>query len=689
MCYCLKLRRAKVFDRWLRTGAGPHHGSVQAGIVAGDHSVPRPRRSLASKYSLFTVLLLTWVVAVVLWEDLRRHTFDWTMGVVLLVTVAIAALFIARITTRLLARPLTLLEQGISSVRKGRLEPIQVSRTGDEIEYLGESFNRMIETLAASQREIREHHDLLEERIRQRTGELELAMHAALAGSQAKSEFLANMSHELRTPMNGMLGMLDVVLDSTLQAEQREHIETAQRCAYALLGLLNDILDLSKIEAGKMLLEHIPFDARGILEDVVKSHAVKAAQKRVALRMESDPDAPTAVLGDPLRLRQIGSNLISNAVKFTEQGWVRVHYGAKQRPDGRIEVSLAVSDNGAGIPKSKQAEIFEKFTQADSSVSRKHGGTGLGLAITRRLVEMHEGSIRVDSEPGQGSIFTVTLLFDAAPVAALEAVRPAVHQTATAAGARLLVVEDNLVNQKVVLAMLRKHKYSIDVAFDGREALAKLEDAERPYDLVLMDVQMPVLDGLEATRVIRRERRFDRLPIVAMTAHAMTGDRERCLQAGMNGYLSKPVQAQVLVDTIERHLAAKTRASGAPGDPDRGVPAASGLDRVLASRLMQEEKGLMSGMLHLFLNLAPERLERLETAAGSADASTLTAEAKMIEAAAQQLASSSLRDCARRIEAAAASGDFEGAQREVGVLKQEMRSLEDLTRSSQGPEPAN
>jgi len=661
---------------------------LQAGIVAGDNSVPRPRRSLASKYSLFTVLLLTWVVAVVLWEDLRRHTFDWTMGVVLLVTVAIAALFIARTTTRLLARPLTLLEQGISSVRKGRLEPIQVSRTGDEIEYLGESFNRMIEALAASQREIREHHDLLEDRIRQRTGELELAMHAALAGSQAKSEFLANMSHELRTPMNGMLGMLDVVLDSSLAAEQREHIETAQRCAYALLGLLNDILDLSKIEAGKMLLEHIPFDVRGILEDVVKSHAVKAAQKRVALRLESDPDAPTAVLGDPLRVRQIGSNLVSNAVKFTEQGWVRVDYGAKQRPDGRIEVSLAVSDSGAGIPKAKQAEIFEKFTQADSSVSRKHGGTGLGLAITRRLVEMHEGSIRVDSEPGEGSTFTVTLLFDAAPAPVLEAARPLVHETATAAGARLLVVEDNLVNQKVVLAMLRKYKYSIDVAMDGQEALAKLEEAERPYDLVLMDVQMPVLDGLEATRVIRREPRFDRMPIVAMTAHAMTGDRERCLQAGMNGYLSKPVQAQVLVDTIERHLATKIPASGGPDDPARGVPAASGLDRVLASRLMQEEKGLMSGMLHLFLNVAPERLERLETAAGSADASTLTAEAKMIEAAAQQLASSSLRDCARRIEAAAECGDFEGARREVGVLKQEMQTLEELTRGPLEREPA-
>jgi signal transduction histidine kinase/CheY-like chemotaxis protein/HPt (histidine-containing phosphotransfer) domain-containing protein len=664
-------------------------GSVQAKVTAGGETASRPRRSLASKYSLFTVLLLTWLAAVVLWEDIRRHTFDWTMGVVLILTVAIMALVIAYITTRLLARPLTLLEQGISSVRQGRLEPIQVSRTGDEIEYLGESFNRMIETLASSQREIREHHELLGERIRQRTAELELAMHGALAASQAKSEFLANMSHELRTPMNGMLGMLDVVLDSTLTSDQREHIETAQRCAYALLGLLNDILDLSKIEAGKMLLEHIPFDVRVILEDVVKSHAVKAAQKRIALRLESDPDGPTAVLGDPLRLRQIISNLVSNALKFTEQGWVNVRHSARTLPSGRIEVSIAVSDTGTGIPKSKQAVIFEKFTQADSSVSRKYGGTGLGLAITRRLVEVHEGSIQVESEPGKGSTFSLTLLFDAASAPVIEAAKPALHHDTTASAGRILLVEDNLVNQKVVLAMLRKHKYSLDVAMDGQEAVAKLEAADRPYDLVLMDVQMPVLDGLEATRIIRRNPRFDQLQIVAMTAHAMNGDRERCLEAGMNGYISKPLQAQVLVDTVERHLSAKAPARGkAPAPAALAAPVTNGLDQVLTARLMQEDKSLMNGMLHLFLNLAPERLERLEIAAGSADASTLRGEAKMIEAAAQQLASSSLRDCARRIEAAAERSDFDAALREVGVLKREIQSLEEVARTPLASGPA-
>ena len=219
-------------------------------------------RSLSSKYSAFTSILLLWVVATSLWWDIHLHTFDWTKGLILCGVVLGVAAAISRFTNRLLARPLTLLEAGITSVREGRLEPIRVSRTGDEIEYLGESFNRMITALAASQEEIRQYQELLEERIRQRTQELEKAMHGALAASQAKSEFLANISHELRTPMNGLLGMLDLVLDSPVGGEQREQVEIAQRCAYSLLDLLNDILDLSKIEAGRMILEKVPFDLR-------------------------------------------------------------------------------------------------------------------------------------------------------------------------------------------------------------------------------------------------------------------------------------------------------------------------------------------------------------------------------------------------------------------------------------------
>jgi len=467
------------------------------------------------------------------------------------------AVVISQFTLRVLARPLAFLEAGIASMREGKLEPIQVSRTSDEIEYLGESFNRTIEALAASQQQIREYQGHLEDRIRERTGELELAVNAARVASRAKSEFLANMSHELRTPMNGMLGMLDLALDGKLDGEQRENIEIAQRCAYSLLDLLNDILDLSKIEAGRMQLERIAYSPAEVVQDCVKAQNAKALQKGLKLNFASQGTI-MPVLGDPLRLRQIVANLLSNAIKFTEAGKVDVRVTATEQAGGRISVRLEVRDTGTGIPEQKVPLIFEKFTQADSSISRKYGGTGLGLAITRRLVELHGGSIRVESEVGRGSCFIVELPFDVMRIEALELPNAPVEQHQDfSSGTRLLLVEDNPVNQRVVLAMLRKRQFRVDVASNGRQALDKLEAEVEPYHLVLMDVQMPVLDGLETTRLIRRNARWKDLPVIALTAHAMTGDRERCLDAGMNGYLSKPVQTPQLLAEIDRALAAR------------------------------------------------------------------------------------------------------------------------------------
>jgi CheY-like chemotaxis protein/HPt (histidine-containing phosphotransfer) domain-containing protein len=379
------------------------------------------------------------------------------------------------------------------------------------------------------------------------------------------------------------------------------------------------------------------------------------------------------VTGDPLRVRQIVANLLSNAIKFTEKGSVQVRQSAAPGADGKINMVLDVADTGSGIPAEKVPLIFEKFTQADSSISRKYGGTGLGLAITKRLVELQGGQIRVESRVGRGSTFTVEIPFEIAPAAAatVEPRHPERTTVAAPRGARLLLVEDNAVNQRVVLAMLRKKHYTIDVANNGQEALEKLECAIEPYNLVLMDVQMPVLDGLETTRAIRRNSKWDYLPIVAMTAHAMIGDRERCLQAGMNAYISKPVQQAGLIAVIEQYLAS--------GTGQTTKPQATAVERVLTDKLMQEDRALLSEMLRLFMEVAPERLQKLETAAAHGDAETLAAEAKRIGTAAEHIASSGLGQCARSIGDAAARGDFGAVKADVEALRREIQSLEALT----------
>jgi len=481
---------------------------------------------------------------------------------------------------------LVLLNDAITAVKQGNLEPIRLSSTGDEIEQLGESFNEMIEALAASRRQVREHQEHLEQKIHQRTQALEESMERAEAASRAKSQFLANMSHELRTPLNGILGMLDIALDSELSSSQREDLETAKESSLSLLALVNDILDLAKIEAGKMTLERVRFSPKALAEGCHRSLALRAKQKGLDFTWEVEPAIPPSLLGDSLRLHQVLVNLLSNAIKYTHRGSVRLRISSRPAPTpGNVELRFVVEDTGIGIPKEKLLSIFEKFTQADSSTTRRYGGTGLGLAICRDLVEMHGGRVWAESEPGLGSAFHVVLeLPEAAPLPQEVAVNGAVevtdasHEREGGVMARILVVEDNPTNQKVVAGLLGKRGYQTTVANHGGEALEALEKST--FDLVLMDVQMPILDGLETTRLIRQDARWRTLPIVGLTAHAMVGDRQRCLDAGMNDYLAKPVRPAELVETVKKYVPPPPATPAEDAPASRQPQMSDGLDVV-------------------------------------------------------------------------------------------------------------
>jgi signal transduction histidine kinase/CheY-like chemotaxis protein len=396
---------------------------------------------------------------------------------------------------------------------------------------------------------------ILRTRVRGQTETLRQAKEAAEAASRAKGEFLANMSHEIRTPMNGILGMTGLALEATSVEEQREYLALVKASGESLLQLINDILDLSKIEAGKLDLESIAFDPRQLVADTMKLIEWRAAQKALALDWHVARDVPAGLNGDPMRLRQVLLNLLSNALKFTDSGKIAVRMTvdpsstacrAEAAGEGGASVILrvTVSDTGVGIAADKHETIFDNFTQADGSTTRKYGGTGLGLAISARLVTMMGGRIWVESEPGRGSTFQLTVRLTAAPAVPREL--PVAAAAPAFAPLSVLLAEDNEVNQLLARRLLEQAGHKVTAVGNGLEALAALETGS--FDVILMDVQMPELDGFAATAAIRAAERSTgrHQPIIAMTAHALKGDRERCLEAGMDGYISKPITAQQL-----------------------------------------------------------------------------------------------------------------------------------------------
>jgi len=387
----------------------------------------------------------------------------------------------------------------------------------------------------------------------------EEAAEAAAVANTVKGEFLANMSHEIRTPLNGILGLTGHVLEGDLPAGQRENLVIVRDCAELLLSLLNDILDLSRMEAGKLELERAPFQIGKVLAGVTDVLGVVARQKGLALDCRLDPEAPAAVIGDDLRLRQVLFNLLGNAIKFTQAGQVALEVVREENRNGRVRLHFAVTDSGIGISPQQMADIFNPFTQADGSTARRFGGSGLGLTIAQRLVALMGGQLEVESELGRGSTFRFAVDFDPAPMA-LAAVAPRLGLPEPAPPARrnrrILCAEDNAVNRRLIKLLLDKLGIEVVTVEDGVEALEAL--AADAYDLVLMDVQMPRLDGHDATAEIRRRERRSggRMPVIALTAPAMLGDREACLAAGLDAYLTKPIQQSELVALLDRFLPA-------------------------------------------------------------------------------------------------------------------------------------